>query len=123
MSRQPRPPYGLCLPCQVVRVIDGDTVIVSFKASEREWKLRLINCWCAEMNTADGKRAKKGAEDFLRGVTTTSVFIPAPRNAINLLSNLTFDRIPAYLYLDHELTLNEALCLAGFATSQRPKKN
>lgn len=118
------PPFGLHLPVDASRtkVIDGDTVVVSLTDSPREWKLRLIDTWCAELPTEEGKRAKKGAEEFVAAATEQSVFIPAPKHVKNLLSNLTFDRIPAYLFIAPDLTLNAAMVIAGYATEKKPKK-
>src|SRR5690606_8515746 len=115
------PDYGICLPVKVVRVIDGDTVEVKLPRSTYQWKLRLIDCWAPELNTAAGKQAKAAAQEFVKGATC-SVYIPAPRHFPNLLKNLTFDRIPAHLFIAPDLTLNAAMVLAGYATKTKPKK-
>jgi endonuclease YncB( thermonuclease family) len=119
MTQPHYPPFGLHLPCNVVRVIDGDTVEIGLPGSTYQWKLRLIDCWCPEMNTAKGKAAKAAAEELLKEATC-SVFIPAPKHITNLLKNLTFDRIPAHLFIGPDMTLNSAMCLAGHATKKKP---
>lgn len=115
-----RPPFGLCLPCTFVRCRDGDTVEVSLPGSDHVWAIRLIRCWCKEMHEPGGREAKQFAEKILmQAGNTLSVFIPAPRDVHNLLRNLTFDRVPGYLYVNAEQTLNEMMVLGGHATETK----
>lgn len=118
-----RPPAGLCLPCIFVRLRDGDTVEVRLPGSERVWAIRLINCWCPETRGPEkerGLRSKRHAEHLLRTCEgLLYVYIPAPADGINLLSNLTFDRIPGWLYVTPTDTLNELLVAAGLATREK----
>lgn len=114
-----RPPAGLCLPVVLVRVRDGDTVEVRLQNSTYVWAIRLIDCWAEELNTPEGKAAKRFAEEVCREADATGtlyLWVPAPRDVRNLLKNLTFDRIPGHLFVSSDRTLNEMLVLAGHAT-------
>lgn len=114
------PPYGLCLPATVVRVIDGDTLVVSF-GSERKWHVRLIDCWCAERNTEEGKRAKKTAEEFVKG-KEVSVYIPVQEDPKNLLSEiLSMGRVLGHVYVDERTTLAHLLVTAGVASKEKTR--
>lgn len=102
--------------------IDGDTVGIRFALSQREWHVRLIDCWASERNTPDGKDATQACQEFLDTADSLSVFIPAPKHIHNLLRNLTFDRIPGHIYLREDLTLSQAMVLSGHATSKKSRK-
>lgn len=115
----PRPPAGLCLPVEIVRCRDGDTVEVSLRGSDRVWAIRLIDCWCKETRGEEreqGLKAKAYAEQLLSQCRNPHVFIPSPADIHNLLKNLTFDRIPGYIYLDGGSTLNQLMVLGKMAT-------
>lgn len=62
------PETGLTIDAQVVRVIDGDTVVVE---TTLQHTVRLLDCWCAETRTRDldekkkGLRAKKHIQELL----------------------------------------------------------
>lgn len=125
-----RPPLGLCLPCQLSRVVDGDTIEVTITGGVA-WRLRLIDCWCPEVRGADrekGLAAKRAAEQALEKATSMAVFVPLPTlpvpakshdSPLNLLGLLTFDRVPAWLYLDETQTLNALLVKQGHATKTK----
>lgn len=124
-----KPPHGLCLSCQFVRAVDGDTVEISFPGSVRVWKIRLVDAWCPETNRGPEESRAKGraARQFTReccerNAEHLSVFIPAPTDPINLLSALTFDRIPGYIYLTNEHTLNEAIVKHGHGYRTKPEQ-
>jgi|GEM_PF-5076107 len=114
-----RPPPGLCLPCRYRRCRDGDTVEISLPESKRRWAIRLKDCWAPEMNEPGGPAAKRRAEELLEEAEQLHVFIPAPGNWENLLANLTFDRIPGYIWLSDLETLNGRLIREGHATAER----
>lgn len=120
-----RPPAGLCLPCEFVKARDGDTIEVSLRGSERVWAIRLIDCWCAETRTRDAEEKAKGlaakafAESLISQAAGLHVFIPAPADIHNLLKNITFDRIPGYIYLDGGQTLNELMVFCGHASKAK----
>jgi len=111
------PPTGLCVHVRYRRCRDGDTVEVSTRHSDRLWAIRLIDCWCPELREEGGHEAKEFAESVLSGADDVYAYIPEPDNAVSLLKNLTFDRIPGYLFVGAGRSLNEMLVDAGHATS------
>ncbi len=115
-----RPPYGLCLPCKLDHVRDGDTVVINLPGSGREWAIRLINCWCPELHQPGGKEAKAFAKTLLEDAEDLAIYIPAPTHVANLLKNLTFDRIPGRVFLDRYTSLGEELIKARHATRDKP---
>ena len=56
-----QPEHGQTLPCQVTRIIDGDTLEIEFEP--RTARIRLLDCWCKEAHRvnfdAAGKRRKE----------------------------------------------------------------
>ncbi|MFH1184689.1 MAG: hypothetical protein V1755_06575 [Chloroflexota bacterium] len=114
-----RPPYGICLPCRLRRVRDGDTVEVSVLGSDRLYALRLIDCWAPESNCPAGKQSTAKAEELIGKAKALAIFIPAPHDPLRLLRSITFDRIPAYLFLSGSVTLNEAMVKAGHAAATK----
>lgn len=116
------PPYGLSLPCSVRRVIDGDTVVVSIPGSERQWRIRLLDCWAPELSTEAGQIAKRAAEELVADADQLSVFIPAPANAVEPLSILTMGRVLGHVFLRTDQTLSEAMVARGLAFKEKPRK-
>lgn len=122
-----RPAYGLTVPVRIVRVRDGDTVEVSLRGSDRIYALRLIDCWAPESRGPErtrGLASKANAERLIAAARPDliAVYIPAPKDSTNLLAALTFDRIPAWLYLDAKRTLNAEQVKGGFATKEKQRK-
>ena len=127
------PTYGVTLPCQLVEIRDGDTIVVAIRGMSLVWAIRLIDCWCPETNRGEEKLRKLGraGSEYARQVLHDGpnagdlrVHIPLPEIAagtegVNLLSFLTFDRIPGYLYVGPHQTLNRLLVLAGLASSTK----
>jgi endonuclease YncB( thermonuclease family) len=123
-----RPPYGVSFPCRLHRVIDGDTIEVVISGSWA-WRIRLIDCWCPEVKGPEkeaGLQAKQFAARALEDARQLTVFVPFDmiverqgHGPINLLDFVTFDRVPAFLYLNEEETLNALLVKHGHATSTK----
>lgn len=117
-----RPPYGLCLPCRCIRVIDGDTVIVSLPGSSREWTIRLLDCWAPEMDTPQGRRARDFLVHHLDDVDDLAIFVPAPKNPIRVLQSLvSFDRVLAHVFLPDGRDISSIMVAGGLATKDKPK--
>lgn len=125
------PDYGLCYPVWLVRVIDGDTIIVKFrKDSPYKWRIRLIDCWAPETNKgtpaerARGLAAKKYAEKLLsHHLDTLSLYIPAPSSLDQIFHELlSFGRVMGIIYLNPDTTLNEQMVAAGMATKTRDER-
>ncbi len=55
LGQQPPHKAQVVLPCDVVRVIDGDTVVVEVKFS---FPVRLLDCWAPEKHETDIKGEK-----------------------------------------------------------------
>ena len=115
------PPYcTCCLPCIWRHCRDGDTVVISVQnpkknqLSSRHWAIRLIDVWCPEKHTPEGKKAKHACEMLLEEAGDLSVWIPPPKKIENILANLTFDRIPGYIWLGQDQTLNEVMIRRGY---------
>ncbi len=119
-----RPPFGLCLPCRCVRVIDGDTVVVSLPGSHREWRVRLLDCWAAEMDTPQGRRARDFLVHHLDGADDLALFVPAPKDPLRLLSSLvSFDRVLAHVFLPDGRDVSSVMVEGGLAAGEKPLKS
>lgn len=112
-----RPPPGLCLPCRVTRVIDGDTVEITVTGG-LAWRIRLIGVNCPELRHAGGKEARRFTESALRTAGEIYVWVPVPGplwEIQNLAKLLSFERVPGDLWLSDSQLLSEALLAAGHA--------
>lgn len=114
------PPFGLHIPCDVRRVIDGDTVVIGF-GSDREWKVRLLDCWCPfERGHERYIEAKQTAFEFVDAADSISVFIPISGNAKDVLNEVvTMGRLLGYVYLREDQTLNHLMVTAGMASTRK----
>lgn len=113
-------PWGLCAPVEFVDIRDGDTVIIRLArtlATENhlEWPIRVSGVNSPEKNTAAGKAAAAFTRDLLTGQTDLALFVRLPKNPARPLSALSFDRIPADIFLDNNDRLAESLLAAGHA--------
>jgi endonuclease YncB( thermonuclease family) len=57
------PPRGVCIDGHIVRVIDGDTVVVR---SQIEYQIRLLDCWAPESRTKDLEEKSRGLRSKAR---------------------------------------------------------
>lgn len=122
----PFPPTGLCVRAEFVKARDGDTIEVRMQGSAYTFALRLIDCWCPETDSRDpaqkaiGLKGKEFTTEQCRKGWLT-VFVPLKATDYPLKS-LTFDRVPAWIYVgDERTTLNEQLVKAGLASTQKNK--
>lgn len=127
-----RPPNGITVPVELHRVRDGDTVEVCLHGSGMVWAVRLIDCWCPELKRGPdwsrkiGYKAKEFATEVL-GTTDAGdlhLFVPLPERGegvagLNLLSLVTFDRVPGFLFVGPVQTLNRMLVEKGLASSTK----
>lgn len=111
------PPIGLSLPCEVVNVIDGDTVDVKI---ELVMRVRMLECWAPETRTRNlaekerGLASKAHLQELALGEEGI-VFIPMPTNRLQDL--LTFDRVLGYLWVKGDnKSLNRIQVETGHAT-------
>lgn len=63
------PPPGITLDGTVLRVIDGDTIVV---VSAIEYQVRLIDCWSPESRTTDKAQKSRGLKSKARMVELTT---------------------------------------------------
>lgn len=117
------PPYGICLPVKCRRVTDGDTIVVAFPGSEREWSIRLLDCWAPERNTLEGQEAKAFAQCVVdEAADELSLFIPAPASSLHPLDILTMGRLLGHIFVGTERTLSQIMVDTGHATREKQPK-
>lgn len=113
-----RPPYGACFPVKFRRARDGDTIAVSLANSDRQWFIRLRGVDTPERGEPGYAEAKALTERLCREaelVDELAVFIERPDDLVNLLANVTFDRLPAYVFLAKSTELGDVLVRRGLA--------
>lgn len=111
----------LSLPCEVVRVVDGDTIVV--RMADKKVKVRLIGVDTPESvhedesrNTEEGKIASGWMKDLLEEETVY----------LELDAGLTdkYGRLLAYVYLDDgETMVNRLLLEEGYARTMTIQPN
>ena len=126
-----RPPCGLCMPCTLHRVRDGDTIEVIPFATGLMLALRLIDCWCPDDNPTINDKASLRAVELLRFRRNDPLHYYVPFDydelaeakekgrPINPFDLPTFDRVPAYLFLTYDTTLNEILVMEKLASTTK----
>lgn len=78
-----QPPNGWTTNCVVVDVYDGDTVVVDVT---RRLRVRLLDCWAAEIRGGTAKQKEKGRqardqlEKFIADARAVVLHIPAEDN-------------------------------------------
>jgi len=121
----PSPTPGICFPVEVVRVIDGDTVIVRSTRSHRECRVRLRNCDAPEMGTGAGKAAKEWLVGYLDDHRDAEklLHLPLPGDTDGsgtidldeiIRQAFSFERLQANLYVNG-YSLSETMGVMGFA--------
>ncbi len=136
MGEAKRPPDGLTVRVDFVRARDGDTIEVTGGITELLWAIRPTDCWCYETDDSDESiraialEAKRETEALCKlagselrvQVEWNSELITKIREQgkhINLLKGVTFDRIPAIIWLDKKTTLNQKLVEMGLASTTK----
>lgn len=124
-----RPSVGLCLLCKLVRgkdglpPRDGDTLVVKGPVTGLEWAIRIQDCWCPENNTPEGKAATAYRNELLDMEQAVYVHISQMKFVNNLLKNITFDRIPADVYLKDGRNFATLMIQSGHALKTDPNKH
>lgn len=90
---------GLMTKCEIVRIIDGDTMEIQVS---RKIHVRLLDAWAAENNTEEGKKVTEAARQIIAAGKEYHLFIPSDDNG-NLSHLFTFGRILGCLYIDGKL--------------------
>jgi endonuclease YncB( thermonuclease family) len=122
-SRSECPPPGFVIDATVVRVIDGDTVVVR---SSVEYQIRLLDCWAPESRTKDLQEKRRGLAAKARMQELASekpcrVFLPG---ADSLADMMTLGRILGRVWLLEEgspatMDLSTIMVCEGHATTTK----
>ncbi len=122
MNQQPPTPEpGLCLPCRVIRVLDGDTVELQLLGPTLH--LRLEDCWAPEVHGDEkpaGLAAKAHLEQLVAAAQQATVLVSFNGSG-KVGDHLTLGRVLGRLYLDGaEAAVLQ--CAAGHATFTKRTK-
>lgn len=117
------PPKGFCIDGQIVRVIDGDTVVVR---SQIEYHVRLLDCWAPESRTKNTAEKSRGlqAKARMRELAAEKpcrVFMPAAGSVTDMI---TMGRILGRVWILHEDSpspedLSAVMVAEGLATKMK----
>lgn len=82
------PPKGITIDGTVVRVIDGDTIVVE---SRVQYHVRLLDCWAPESRTKDNAEKQRGLTAKSRMKTLAEnkpvrVFLPATDDLTEMIT-------------------------------------
>ncbi|MGD9652418.1 MAG: thermonuclease family protein [Candidatus Dadabacteria bacterium] len=93
-------------PCEVSRIIDGDTFVCI--TDGEEYKVRLIGMDCPELPTHEGIEAKEYVEEIMPVGTVV-------RLELDVQTYDRYHRVLAYVWLPSGDMLNEVLLRDGYA--------
>lgn len=106
------PPPGITLPCTVVEVTDGDTVVVQVRVLAA---VRLKDCWAKELRDG-GHPAKNRLIELAKGRNATlCVDLSGTRRLGDVF---TFGRVVGTLWVD-DLNVNRRMVDEGLATETK----
>jgi len=115
-----QPATGYVTDCRVIRVIDGDTVVVEMK---QQLNIRLLQCWAPESRTKDsaekvkGIAAKQHMQQLIDEEDQVRLFVPLTND---LTEAITLGRALGYLWRKgDEVSLNQMQVNDGFATTTK----
>jgi endonuclease YncB( thermonuclease family) len=107
------PTPSITLPCTVVEVTDGDTVVVQLRLVT---SVRLKDCWAQELGSG-GERAKRRLTKLAEGKDATlSIDLSDARRLGDVFS---FGRVIGTLWIDGNC-VNRQLVKEGLATEVKP---
>ena len=117
------PDPSLTLDGKIIRVIDGDTVVVE---SRTQYHVRLLDCWCPETRTLDLVEKYKGLLAKSRMVELAkdkNVRVNIPLST-NITKMTTLDRVLGRVWLNVDgipdsRDLSEIMVSEGFATKTK----
>lgn len=105
---------------QLIRVVDGDTLLVNFE--DREVYVRLIGIDAPESvnpdetkNTPEGIEASKWLKDYLKDIKEIQLEFDVERTD-------KYDRVLAYVYIDEKM-LNKTILENGYAKKMTVEPN
>lgn len=102
------------VPATVKRIIDGDTVEVEITIKAH---VRLLDCWAAERNCNEGKRAATALRELALHEPGTLRIPYVPGGGIGQL--FSFERLLGRVVLNDGTDLSEAMIRAGHATREK----
>ena len=107
------PTPSITLPCTVVEVTDGDTVVVQLRLVT---SVRLKDCWAQELGSG-GELAKRRLTKLAEGKDATlSIDLSDAKRLGDVFS---FGRVVGTLWIDGDC-VNRQLVREGFATKAKP---
>ncbi len=120
------PQLGLTLDGHVIRVIDGDTIVVR---SFVEYHVRLLDCWAPESRTRDLEEKGRGLKAKARMIELAdgkSVRVNLPHSSADLTELMTMGRVLGRVWLiqdgaPEDLDLSSRMVVEGFATKTKTK--
>jgi len=113
------PKPGVALRCQVVKVVDGDTIEIEIV---RRVRVRLLDCYAPEVRTKDNEEKVLGiaSKEHLKVLAEgrwATLLIPTT-GARRLEDVETFGRVLGHVWVDGETsTLSEIQVSTGHATT------
>lgn len=117
------PPRGITVDGVVVRVIDGDTVVIQ---SQIEFQIRLLDCWAPESRTKDRLEKQRGLAakarmQELADCKPCRVFMPATGT---LSETITMSRILGRVWIlqdgsPSDMDLSSIMVAEGHATQKK----
>lgn len=114
-----KPEPGWTTTAEVTSVYDGDTVTVKVT---KEFHVRLIDCWAAEVRTKDDGEKQRGiaARDYLRGlIDGRGVILEIPtRHNGDVGKSISMSRVLGRIYLDGK-DVSELMVQSGHATKHK----
>lgn len=117
-----RPVTGYVTDCRVVRVIDGDTIVVEIKQS---FHVRLLQCWAPEARTKDlvekakGLASKEHLQSLIEQEDQATLFVPL---STDLTAATSVGRVLGHVWRkSDEVTISQAQVDAGFAVAVDPR--
>ena len=104
----------LRVPCHVIEVVDGDTLTVEVKLQVR---VRLIDCWAPERNTAQGKVAKQHMQQLAHDKAGLLEVPWSPRGRLDDM--FTFGRLLGRVHVEGQ-DVGRQMVEVGLATEKKP---
>ena len=112
------PPFGVAMPCKIIEVYDGDTLVIESVGGGR-LRVRLLDCWAPELKDPGGIAARDFCRLAVEQSIETAIWIPFKAN---IAAMLTFGRVLAHIYCNgHNLT--ELIVAAGHGSLTKPDKS
>lgn len=127
--RQPvKPEPGLCVDAICDRERDADTIEAHVPGSAYVFALRLIDTWSPETDDKDvnDRRIAREGKAFVHAKCvgqSIRVYIPFTGGSREPLKALTFDRVPAWVWVEGDRdSLNKIVVERGFASTTKAGK-